>query len=94
MALPWLHFVAVFMIDSCHNLFGVSATAPNIWGVDKANTVQDVRDHVAKLCTRNGIPASTRHCLDLLVAFEHAVPNNSLPMLSIRSAQWEPLFER
>lgn len=93
-ALPWLQILAVETLDSSHQFFRGSTTAPQIWGVDQANTVQDVRDHVAKLCTRNGIPASTRHCLDLLVAFEHAVPNNSLPMLSIRSAQWEPLFDR
>lgn len=92
--LPWLQILAVETLDSSHQFFRGSATAPHIWGVDQANTLQDVRDHVAKLCARNGIPAKTRHCLDLLVAFEHAVPNNSLPMLSIRSAQWEPLFDR
>ena len=94
MALPWLQILAVETLDSSHQFFRGSATEPHIWGVDQTNTVQDVRDHVAKLCTRNDIPASTRHCLDLLVAFEHAVPNNSLPMLSIRSTQWEPLFDR
>lgn len=93
-ALPWLQILTVETLDSSHQFFRESATSPQVWGVDQVNTVQDVRDHVATLCQRNGIRASTRHCLDLLVAFEHAVPNNSLPMLSIRSAQWEPLFDR
>ena len=93
-ALPWLQILAVETLDSSHQLFQGSADSPQIWGVDKVNTVQDVRDHVAQLCTRNDIPASTRHCLDLVVAFEHAVPNNSVPMLSIKSARWQPLFDR
>lgn len=93
-ALPWLQILAVETLDSSHQFFRGSADSPQIWGVDKVNTVQDVRGHVATLCQRNGIPASTRHCLDLVVAFEHAVPNNSVPMLSIKSARWQPLFDR
>lgn len=93
-ALPWLKILAVETLNSNHQFFRGSVTEPHIWGIDQVNTVQDVKDHVKMLCERNDIPAETRHCLDLLVAFEHAVPNNSLPMLSIRSAKWEPLFDR
>jgi hypothetical protein len=93
-ALPWLHILPVETLDESHQFFRGCDTAPLLWGVDKVNTVQDVRDHVSELCQRNGIPPRTRHCLDLLVAFEHAVPNNSVPMLSIKSARWQPLFDR
>ena len=93
-ALPWLQILPVETLDSSHQFFRGCAAAPQVWGVDSVNTVQDVRDHVSDLCQRNNIPPHTRHCLDLVVAFEHAVPNNSLPMLSIKSAQWQPLFDR
>jgi hypothetical protein len=93
-ALPWLQILPVETLNQNHQFFRGCGSAPLLWGVDKVNTVQDVRDHVTALCRRNGIPPRTRHCLDLVVAFEHAVPNNSVPMLSMKSAQWQPLFDR
>lgn len=92
--LPWLQVFPVETLDRNHQFFRGCDGAPLVWEGDRANTVQDVRDHVSALCRRNGIPQRTRHCLDLVVAFEHAVPNNSVSMLSIRSAQWQPLFDR
>lgn len=92
--LPWLHILPVETLDKSHQFFRGGKTAPLVWGVDKVNAVQDVRNHVTDLCQRNDIPSRTRHCLDLVVAFEHAVPNNSVSMLSIKSAHWQPLFDR
>ena len=93
-ALPWLEMHPVETLDESHQFFRACASDATIWGVDEANKVQDVRNHVADLCKRNAVPPRTRHCLDLVVAFEHAVPNNSVPMLSIKSKQWQPLFDR
>lgn len=93
-ALPWLQILPVETLNENHQFFRSCRSAPLLWGPDKVNTVQDVRDHVTNLCRRNDIPPRTRHCLDLVVAFEHAVPNNSVPMLSMKSAQWQPLFDR
>lgn len=93
-ALPWLEMHPVETLDESHQFFRTCATDATIWGVDEVNKVQDVRNHVADLCKRNAVPPRTRHCLDLVVAFEHAVPNNSVPMLSIKSTQWQPLFDR
>jgi len=92
--LPWLDIHPVETLDDSHQFFRVNDKDTTLWDVDKVNKVQDVRDHVADLCKRNAIPSRTKHCLDLVVAFEHAVPNNSVPMLSIKSAQWQPLFDR
>ncbi|MBS0317634.1 MAG: hypothetical protein JSR49_10975 [Proteobacteria bacterium] len=93
-ALPWLEMHPVESLDESHQFFRACASDPTIWGADKVNKVQDVRDHVADLCGRNAIPSRTKHGLDLVVAFEHAVPNNSVSMLSIKSARWQPLFDR
>lgn len=92
--LPWLKVHPVETLDESHRFFRVMKEDATVWGVDNVNKVQDVRDHVAELCRRNSIPPKTKHCLDLVVAFEHAVPNNSVPMLSLKSAQWQPLFDR
>jgi hypothetical protein len=92
--LPWLRILPVETLDQSHQFFRGCDSAPQLWGVDGTNSVQDVRAHVADLCQRNDIPPRTKHCLDLTVAFEHAVPNNSVPMLSIKSSQWQPLFDR
>jgi hypothetical protein len=93
-ALPWLEMHPVETLGESHQFFRTCASDATIWGVDEVNKVQDVRDHMADLCKRNAIPPRTRHSLDLVVAFEHAIPNNSVSMLSIKSAQWQPLFDR
>lgn len=93
-ALPWLEMHPVETLDESHQFFRACSTDSVLWNADKVNKVQEVREHVADLCKRNSIPDRTRHCLDLVVAFEHAVPNNSVSMLSIKSTQWQPLFDR
>jgi hypothetical protein len=92
--LPWLDTHPVESLDENHQFFNPSSKDKAVWDADKVNTVQDVRTHVADLCKYNAIPATTRHTLDLVVAFEHAVPNNSMSMLSMKSARWQPLFNR
>lgn len=51
------------------------------WAWDEVNLVTDVRVHVSTLATNAGIPPATRYSLDLLIAFEHATPNNTLSLL-------------
>lgn len=93
-ALPWLEIHPVETLGAGHRFFRPSAADASLWGADSVNVVEDVRAHVADLCRRGNLPVKTRHSLDLLVAFEHAVPNNSMPLLSIRTARWQPLFDR
>lgn len=93
-SLPWLQIHPVEVLSDGHRFFRPSTVDPQLWGGDSINLLQDVLDHVAGLSLRNGLPAKTRHSLDLVVAFEHAVPNNSMPLLSIRTLSWQPLFDR
>jgi hypothetical protein len=92
--LPWLEIQPVEILNESHQFFRPSEQDRSLWDVDGVNKVQDVHDHVAELCKRNAIPFRTNHCLDLVVAFENAAPNNSLTMLSSKSAQWQSLFDR
>lgn len=94
MALPCLEIHPVEMLDESHQFFRANDNDSTLWDVDRMNKVQDVRDHVTALCKRSEIPQRTKHSLDLVVAFEHAVPNNSVTMLSMKSARWQPLFDR
>ena len=93
-ALPSLEIHPVERLSAAQSFFRPTPQDSRIWGGDGINTVQDVRAHVAELCRRNSLPVKTRHALDLVVAFEHAVPNNSMPMLSIKTDRWNPLFDR
>lgn len=94
MALPWLEIRPVEILGAGHRFFRPLERDPKLWGADATNQVQDVCDHVNDLCRRGELPAKTKHSLDLVVAFEHAVPNNSMPLLSIKTARWQPLFDR
>lgn len=93
-ALPWLEIRPVETLGACHRFFRPLDGDPKLWGADATNQVQDVREHVSELCRRSDLPSKTQHSLDLVVAFEHAVPNNSMPLLSIKTARWQPLFDR
>lgn len=93
-ALPWLETHPVEILSAGHRFFRPSDKDPQLWGADSSNSLADVQAHVTELCRRNGLPVKTRHSLDLVVAFEHAVPNNSMPLLSIKTARWQPLFDR
>jgi len=93
-ALPSLEIHPVERLSAAQSFFRSAPDDPLTWGADGVNTVADVRAHVAQLCSRHDLPIKTRHALDLVVAFEHAVPNNSIPMLSIKTDRWSPLFDR
>jgi len=92
--LPWLHVQPVETLGASHQFFRPYKDDLQRWDADRVNLLEDVRMHVDDICNRAGLPARTQHSLDLVVAFEHAVPNNSLPMLSIQTSTWVPLFER
>jgi hypothetical protein len=68
--LPWLEMQPVETLDESHQFYRPSEQDQTLWDFDGVNKVRDVRDHVAELCKRNGIPSRTKHCLDLVVAFE------------------------
>jgi hypothetical protein len=65
-----------------------------MWAHDDANKIEDVREHIRRLCKRNDIKDRDKYSLDLTVAFEHGVPNNSVSLLLRNSDSWQPLFDR
>lgn len=93
-SMPTLEIHPVETLSDAQSFYKPSEEDPTRWAADGWNTIEDVRAHVNSLCVRGGLPTKTRHSLDLVVAFEQAVPNNSMPMLSIKTDRWQPLFDR
>jgi hypothetical protein len=94
--LPGVHVAAVERLDDTHALFHAeSGSFP-----DGVNTSEEARDYYYELLTNRGIDITGPNRrgfghLELAYAFEHAVPDNSLPILWWSdSAQWRPLFNR
>lgn len=91
---PWLQVFPVEMLDQSHQFFRAAKDDANVWGVDGINRLEDAKEFVREICVRHAVAPRSRHSLDLLVAFEHAVPNNSLSLLGASSDRWRPLFDR
>lgn len=92
---PWLLTKPIELLNERHQFYHGDESDPKLWAADGVNTVEDVRSYVMQLAASRGIPATTEHGLDLLLGFEHATPNNTLPLLwSTRSPNWKPLLVR
>lgn len=91
---PWLTLLPVEVFGEAHQFYRGATKHPTLWAVDGTNLVDDVRAFVKALCAKRKIPATTKHSLNLLLGFEHATPNNSLPLLYAESAQWNYLLKR
>jgi hypothetical protein len=89
-----LKVCTVELLDERHELFhGTSITF-----ADQVNTTEAARFFYYDLLERKGIAitGSARHGygeLELAYSFEHATPNNCLPILWWREGAWQPLFE-
>jgi hypothetical protein len=91
---PWVKVLEVELLDARHKFYRPAAHDARLWSVDQANDVADVRSHLAELAKARAIPASTRFTLDLVLGFEHATPNNTLPIMWAQSPTWSPLLVR
>lgn len=91
---PWLTVLPIEILDERHRFFCESAVHSGLWAVDDTNTVLDARTFFDTLAKKRDIPASTKHGLDLLLAFEDATPNNSLSVLWASSGKWTKLLTR
>jgi len=91
---PWLTLLPVEIFGEAHQFYRAAAAAPARWAVDGVNLVDDVQAFVKELSLKRKIPATTKHALNLLLGFEHATPNNSLPLLYAESAHWNFLLKR
>lgn len=91
---PWLTLLPVEVFDAAHQFYRAGEKDPTLWAIDGVNRLDDVRGFVKTLCEKRNIPATTQHSLNLLLGFEHATPNNSLPLLYAESPQWNFLLKR
>lgn len=91
---PWLQVCPVEVFGESHRFFRSDPKQPQIWAVDKINTVADVRAHMESLCQRGGIRSPAAFALELLVGFHHATPNNTLPIMHVSSPTWHNLLTR
>ncbi len=91
---PWLTLLPVEVFGAAHQFYQGATKSPTLWAIDGVNLVDEVRAFVKALCAKRNIPATTKHSLNLLLGFEHATPNNSLPLLYAESAQWNFLLKR
>ncbi|WP_423395589.1 phosphoribosyltransferase-like protein [Burkholderia sp. LMG 21824] len=90
---PWLNLLPIERMGPEHQFFRAKGL-DGLWHGDAANKVEDVKDFCDALSQRNEIPKRTRHSLDLAVLFEHAAPNNTLPLYWAKSNHWHPLIAR
>lgn len=91
---PWLRVCPVEVFGESHRFFRCEAERTQVWAIDHTNTVADVRAHMASLCQRGGIGAPAQFALELLVGFNHATPNNTLPIMYVSSPTWHNLLTR
>ena len=93
---PSLNIATVECLDDSHAIFHADAGS----FPDGANSIESARDFYYDLLADRGINISGPNRrgfghLEIVYAFEHAVPDNSLPILWWdESDQWQPLFDR
>ena len=88
---PSLRVTPVELLDTSHNLFSTES----YYFRDTANTAATARSFYAQLVAQHGLPATAGFGdLGLVYAFEHATPDNSLPILWAESSSWHPLCDR
>jgi hypothetical protein len=94
--LPWLHSTCVEMLDCTYDLFSQSQ---DFFAGDGTNTPAVARQYYVDLMIAKGWAARPRDAfgyggLALAVAFEHATPNASLPILWNTRDNLIGLFDR
>lgn len=92
---PNISVVTAEKVQEKYNIF----SAESNWFKDGKNTPAVAKEFYRELLHRLKLPLAPETLdgygnLALAYAFEHAVPDNSLPLLWLRTSNWEPLFER
>ncbi|MCS0627873.1 hypothetical protein NX786_00735 [Telluria mixta] len=94
LAHPWLSVSPIELLSARHRFYFADPKNANTWAMDRANLLADVREHVNGIALAADIPVATKYSLELLVAFDHSTPNNTLPLLWAHSDKWHPLLTR
>lgn len=79
-ACPWLVVCPVEVFGPSHRFFRSEQERPEVWAIDGVNLITDVRDYMASWHRRAGI-SPNKYCLELVIGFNHATPNNTLPVM-------------
>jgi len=92
---PAFHISAVEIIDQSYSLFADDSR----WFQDSTNTPSMALAFYDNLVTRASLPIRPDALrgfgnLSLTYAFNHATPDNCLPLLWCESANWKPLLDR
>lgn len=88
---PKLRVIASEVLDDAHHLFSDSA----ICFRDDLNSPSAAHAFYMQISREHGLRSTTGYGdLALAYAFEHATPDNCLPMLWQATPKWKPLFER
>lgn len=90
----WLTVCPVEEFGEQHRFFRGDAQHPDLWAIDRSNTVADVREHMRSMFARSGVKQSHKFALDLLIGFHHATPNNTLGVMYAESPTWHNLLVR
>ena len=91
---PWMKVCPVEQFGEQHRFFRGDADRPELWAIDKINTVADVRCFVDDLYNHHGIRPAGDYALELLLGFHHATPNNTLPLMYAQTPSWNNLLIR
>jgi len=90
-----LHITAVEIIDNSYNLFADDS----LWFCDGINSPTTARSFYDILAKRARLPIDPEAMrgygkLSLAYAFNHATPDNCLPLLWMEGPEWKPLLDR
>lgn len=92
---PWLHLCAAEALDETYSLFNPKCLAFQ----DGQNSPAKARSFYFDLLRRRGLGVSPKFAagwghLAMAYVFEHATPDNSLPLFWHEASNWSPLFPR
>lgn len=91
----YVYFDCAEILSSSHGFF---ASLPNslMWGRDEYNSVKDVKDfYYNEVLLSKGVTfKKSEFDLDLTIAFNRTIPNNTLAAYWTSKGQWRPLINR
>jgi len=91
-ACPWLLVCPVETFGPRHRFFRGEIQRSEVWAIDGQNLAADVREYMTRLCNRAGITVQD-YCLELVIGFHNATPNNTLPVMYWNKS-WHHLLVR
>ena len=91
----YVNFDCAEILSASHGFFA-SMAGGMMWGRDEYNTIKDVKDFYYNevLLSKDVVLKQSEFDLDLTVAFNRTIPNNTLAAFWTSKGQWCPLINR